>query len=256
MSTLSFDLALLLFARLFGFTLLSPLFSGRGVPVGLRFAFALTLTFLLLPPLAAQTQLTLPWEALILRLGAELVLGYLIGFLFALLLEAAALGGQLVGTLCGFSATELLDPLSGTRSPLMARLFTLIVLMLLLALDIHHLFLRTLFESFRVLPLAPNLFALPIEGEIIQATARLFDQALSYAAIPLIMLLLTFVLFAIAARVLPDFPIFWTGFPIQLLIGFAAIALATATFADILTDAFLTLSQTIRKLLVALSSGV
>ncbi len=44
-------------------------------------------------------------------------------------------------------------------------------------------------------------------------------------------------------------PLFWTGFPIQLLIGFVAIALATAAFPQILEKSFYEFLNLAKKLI-------
>lgn len=67
------------------------------------------------------------WTLLLIK---EVLVGYLIGFLFSLIFEAAALAGQVVGTLGGFSATELVDPLANSSQPLISRLFVLTVFVL------------------------------------------------------------------------------------------------------------------------------
>ncbi|MCH9627981.1 MAG: Flagellar biosynthetic protein FliR [Chlamydiales bacterium] len=220
-----------LFSRLVGFFLLSPLFSQRGIPLWVRLGAALSCTLLLTPPLIQQTiSITHPF-LFAAGLLKELAIGYLLGFLFSLLFEAAAFAGQVVGTLTGFSATELLDPLSNSRHPLLARLFSLTLFALFLALDLHHPLLRVLYDSYA--NLSPNL-----AFNVINATTRLFHHALAYAFFPLSVLLTLFLCFAILSRFFPNLQIFWTGFPIQILIGFGTIACTIGFFGQILQAAF------------------
>ncbi len=221
-----------LFARLIGFFLLSPLFADRGIPTWVRFGLALACSLLLLPPLSSQMAITTAHPLLFAtELLKECALGYLLGFLFSLLFEAAAFAGQLVGTLTGFSATELLDPLSNSKHPLVARLFSLTLFALFLALDLHHPLLRLLYDSYATIP--PTLTL-----GMVESTARLFQHALAYALFPLTILLIVILCFAIISRFFPNMQIFWTGFPIQLLVGFGAIAFAVGFFGQILQGAF------------------
>lgn len=182
---------------------------------------------------------------LLLNLLKECAIGYLLGFLFSLLFEAAAFAGQLVGTLTGFSATELFDPLSNSTHPLVSRLFVLTLFALFLALDLHHPLLRLLYQSYDTLP--PNL---PMG--VIEATSRLFHHAIAYALFPLTLLLVLITAFAIVSRFLPAFQIFWTGLPLQLLLGFGAIALAIGFFGQILQGAFYEFYTLAKKLLFPL----
>ncbi|MCC5833026.1 MAG: flagellar biosynthetic protein FliR [Chlamydiales bacterium] len=239
-----------LFARNAGFFLLSPLFTKRNIPVWVRLGVAFSCSLILLPPLTSE--LILKSEDPLLfatRMIQEIAVGYLLGFLFSLLFEAAAFAGQVVGTLTGFSATELLDPFYNSEHPLISRLFTLILFALFFALDLHHICLRLLYESYKAFP--PNAALENIFG-IIEAFGRLFTYALSYAFFPMVMLLPLILCFAILARFLPFLQMFWTGFPLQLLIGFGAIALAAGFFGQILQGAFNEFLSIARKVLFPL----
>lgn len=235
-----------LFARNAGFFVLSPLFARHAIPVWVRFGLALCCSLLLLPPLSAHLSLTPEHPILFAtRMLQEVAVGYLLGFLFSLLFEAAAFAGQIVGTLTGFSATELLDPLSNNEHPLISRLFALTLFALFFALDLHHVLLRLLFESYTTLP--PNAALATVE-----AAGKLFTQALSYALFPMALLFLVILCFAIIARFFPALQIFWTGFPIQLLIGFGAIAFAVGFFSQVLQGAFNEFLSIARKVLFPL----
>lgn len=232
------ELFFLLFLRISGFFLISPLFSHRAVPKTVRLGLALATALLITPTLlqSHENALSIPLPLFSIYAVKEVALGYFFGFLFSLLIEAAAFAGQVIGTLSGFSATELFDPLSSSSNPLISRLFALLVFTLFLAFDFHHHVLYLLYESFSLVPLSTLYpFTSSLTFGILEASNQLFHQALSYAIYPFTLLILVMLLLAAFSRHLP---LFWTGFPIQLLIGFGAIALATAAFPQILEKSF------------------
>lgn len=240
------SLFFVLFARLFGFFLISPLFPKGGIPVWVRFSLTLSCSLVLLPPLSTQLTLVIENPALYgLELLKETAIGYLLGFLFSLLFESVAFAGQVLGTLTGFSATELLDPLANAKIPLLSQLFVLTLFALFLALDLHHALLRLLFDSYLTIPSS-------MPYGIIEATTRLFHHALAYAFFPLSLLLIVILCFAIIARFFPSLQIFWTGFPLQLLIGIGGIAFAISFFGHILQGAFYELWSIAKKILFSL----
>lgn len=229
-------LFLLLFARISGFFLVSPLFSNREIPKYVRFGLALVCSLLIFPPLTTQFSFSFNQPLLFaIQLFKELAIGYLLGFLFSLLIEAAAFAGQFIGTMMGFSASELLDPLATSSQPLLSRIFSVLVFLLFLALDLHHPLLRLLYESFETIPLTGYPFTQGAIVALIEGSTRLFHQALNYAIFPFFILSLVIVLFAFLSRF---FSIFWIGFPIQLLVGFGAIVLSVTFFGQILSQAF------------------
>ena len=222
--------ALLFFARTCGFFLISPLFSKKNIPKSVRFGFAALCTFVLVPPLSLKFDFQIDSGLFLVTFVKEIAIGYLLGFLFALLFEAAALAGQVVGTMSGFSVSELFG--AGRDDSIFTKLFVLTIFTLFLSLDLHHFLLKFLFESFDTIPVIPNGFSLA------KATSRLFEHALFYAFIPFLFLSLLLLTFAVIARALPDLQIFWLGFPIQLLVGIIAVIISLTFFTEILQKAF------------------
>ncbi len=234
----------MLFLRFIGLFLLSPLFSGKGIPRSVRIALAIACGLILAPPLSALHTFSFAKSSEFwIEAAGQLLIGYLIGFLFALLFEAAAFAGQLIGTAMGFSATELLDPFFSSSYPMMGRLFSLIALALFFALDLHHELLRFLYETFRPLPQLNR----EIGPVIIQGITLLFQQALAFAALPLTLLLSIIALFAVISRF---FPIFWVGFPLQLLAGIVAIASTLFLFIPLVEKGFYAFSGLFQNLFV------
>lgn len=237
---------LAMFARISGFFLISPLFSNREIPIYVRFGLTLTCSLLLAPVMTTLPRIeSLP----ILLMIKEVLIGYFLGFLFSLIFEAATMAGQVVGTMSGFSATELVDPNFASK-PLFGKLFMLSVFLLFLASDFHHLLLRFLFESFTMVPIGP--FSKTMLLGMAQAATHLFTMTLNFAIVPMVLLGIVITCFAILTRFLPDLPIFWIGFPLQMIIGFFALALALTFFNDIFKNGFIELMGLTKRLLFPL----
>ncbi len=240
MSSSDFLTALLFFARTSGFFLISPLFSKVHIPKSVRFGFAALCALVLIPPLSLKVEIEIESSLFWIAFVKELAIGYLLGFLFSLIFEAVALAGQVVGTLSGFSLTELFG--AGMNDSIFTKLFVLTLFALFLSLDLHHLLLKFLFESFDTVPLLPNGFSFT------KAASLLFEQAIFYAFTPFLFLTLLLLTFAVIARALPDLQIFWIGFPLQLFVSMIAIAMGLTFFEEILQKAFfefLTLAKTL-----------
>jgi flagellar biosynthesis protein FliR len=248
-------LILLLFSRLCGFFLISPLFAGKSISKMIRLGLALACSIVIAPPLykfsdishSLSTHLAPQHLLLIIYALKEGAIGYLMGFIFSLLLEAAAFAGQVVGTLTGFSATELFDPLSSSPHPLLSRFFSLFVFTLFLTLDLHHSVLRLLYESFVTMPPGYYPFTLTTVFGIVDATHLLFHHALEFALFPLITLLSLIAIYALLSRF---FSIFWIGFPLQLLVGLTAIAASISCFTPLLEHAFFQFREIVKKFIV------
>ena len=248
MSNSGLNLSVLLFGRLLGFFVISPLFTGKAISKTIRIALSLACSLLLFPSIAGNIPLSFDNPFLLsLLFIKEIVLGYLIGFIFSLLFEGAAFAGEVVGVLMGFSLTEILDPLSSSKHPLMARFFLLIVFALFLTLDLHHPILRLLYESFESMPPGGYPFTHEATLGVLMAFSQLFHYALDFALLPLTLLLSLIAVFAVVSRF---FSIFWIGFPLQLLIGFIALGASLYFFIPNLEHAFFQLWQIVKKSIV------
>ena len=235
----------LLFARSLGFFFFSPLFEKLSTPPFLRFGLSLVTT-LLFAPLFLSHQEQIP-SFFLLNLLKEGAVGYLIGFLFSLLFESAALAGNVLGTMMGLNVAPLFG---GDASPVMSKAFILLIGALIFSSDLHHLILRVFYQSYSLVP--QGLFTFQGVQEILSATALLFKQMIHYALVPLFCLSAVLIFLAIAARLFPELPILWMGFPLQLLVGFIAIVASLSRFQEVLESSFLELSHFIDRILFPL----
>ena len=212
---------------------LSPL-----IRIGLALGFSLFLVMPNLPEARLTTNL-LP-----LLITKELLIGYLLGFFFSLLFEAAALAGQIVGTLSGFSITELFG--IKREDSLFTKLFHLSLFILFFALDLHLLLLKFFFESFQVTPV------FSMDQTLFSSLTKIFELALLYAFGPMVALTLLILTYAFLARVLPSMQIFWIGFPLQLLIGILAVCVSLPFFSEMLSQAFFEWVKAAKRLFFSL----
>ena len=236
----------LFFARLCGFFLFSPLFMRKNRSIGIRLGLAILSTVILTPLLShtSPTLPTLPTPLFWMTALKELSMGYLLGFLFSLLFEAAALAGQIIGNMAGFSTADLLS--NASTEGLLARCFPLTLFALFFAYDLHHPLLRLLFESFGLFPILPNGLYLA------EASSQLFSQALIYAFFPFLALSLLLLTFVVMARALPELQIFWIGFPLQITTGLLSVAIGVTFFGGSLQKAFFEFLTLVKRLFFAL----
>lgn len=239
-------------ARSLGFFFFSPLLSAKAISPLIKIGLALATSLLLFPSLLTTQHLV----AGPLQIVGEGIFGYLLGFLLSLLFESIALAGETIGTMMGLSLTELFSPLDNLPSPFMSRIFLLFATLLVFALDLHHLFLRFLFDSFDLLPQASYPFTSQTIPDILTATTLLFRHMLQMALIPFCALFLSIVLLAITGRLFPHFPLLWIGIPLQLLVGLIVLALNFDSLGDAIKNAVVDFKEIVSRILVDLSPSV
>lgn len=251
------------FCRYSGLFLVSPLFTNRNVSTPVRmglafFAACLTAMTLYDQYLGPEPKFDAPWLRLegdfgLIRLGlnalSELIVGFLIGWVFYLFVEALLLAGQQAGMMLGYSMAEIFDPISGSSQGILSQLFLITGSLLLLTLDLHHVFLRMVFHSFDLVPVAHASYPVDMARDISSGGSRIFEYALRLIAIPYLTLILITVGLGFMTRIMPEMNIFMVGFPVKILVGLFGVYAAVGYFPEQLQGLFTELFNLAGRLL-------
>ena len=233
---------LLVLARVAGLVLAAPVLGHLLVPPRVRVALAATLAAALVPAVGAAP-FTPPADLWSLggMLAAESALGVLLGLVAQFIFAGVQLGGQLAGIQMGFGIANLIDPQSHAQVTIIAQWQQLLTLLVFLVLDVHHLLIRALLESFRTAaPGGVGLAAAGVAGAIGLA-GDIFVLGARIAAPILIVLLLTNGALGVLARTIPQLNVFVVGFPVNVGVGLLVLGAAlpftvrllAARFADL-----------------------
>ncbi len=218
------QLALLALTRLSGMMLMTPPFNHVAVPVQVRIAMAFSLVLLVWNRLAAHAPALSPDVLTLTGLAAsELAVGLCIGFVARLVLVAASFAAELIGVQAGFGMAAVIDPMSASQVTVLTSLYDWTMLALFLALDMHHVVIEAVMQSFVVVPPGtPVLSAVAMAG-IVPLAGQIFTIGLALVAPILGVLLLTHLVLVLAARAVPQINLMAVGFPITVLVGLVGL---------------------------------
>jgi flagellar biosynthetic protein FliR len=221
-------LALLVLARVAGLVLSAPMLGHALVPPRVRAALAVLLAAAIVPALGGAGGVAAP--ASLWSLGAmvatESALGVLLGLVAQFVFAGVQLGGQIIGIQMGFGIVNLIDPQSHAQVTIIAEWQQLMALLTFLVLDVHHLLIRAVLESFRAAP--PGGLALDGLGvrAAISLAGDLFVVGVRIAAPVLVVLLLTNGALGVLARTIPQLNVFVVGFPLNVGVGLLVLGAA------------------------------
>jgi flagellar biosynthetic protein FliR len=235
---------LLVLARCAGLVMGAPLFGHLLVPVRARVGLALVLAIALAP--VAVTDVATPpsvWSMAGLMITETLV-GLVLGFLAQLIFAGVQLGGQISGIQIGFGLANLIDPQSNAQSTVVAEWQQLMALLVFLALDVHHLLLQALIESFRVVPIGAAVLGAGLLRGVTMRAGEIFAVGMRIAAPVLIVLLLTNAALGVLARTIPQLNVFVVGFPVNVGIGLIVLGASLPFTFRFLAQEFTALGPT------------
>lgn len=221
-----------------------PVFSSAQTPMQIRAGFSVMLSLLVFPvvsPFISQPPDT--GIGLALLVGQEALLGFIIGFMGRLIFTAVEFGGTIIGYQMGFAAANVFDPQTQSQTSLLSQFQSVFAILLFLAFNFHHLFLRAIIHSYRLLP--PG--GMDISGGavpfLVEMTGHMFVLAIRFSAPVLALLLLSGLVLGVMARVFPQLNVFMLSFPVNIGLALTVMGLTFSLVSGLLVQEFSLLGE-------------
>jgi flagellar biosynthetic protein FliR len=222
--------------RVSAFMLSAPVFSWLATPVRIRvaIAFMTSVFFAMITPPADSVNSIL---SVFLLLVNEAIYGIALGLATTLLYSAVKISGRIAERQMGMAMAEVMDPFTGERAQPIGMIMEILFIMLLLSVDAHHAFLRTIARSFEVFEpgTIPELTVL-VKG-IISAGSMMLAMALKLAIPVMGVFMVMTVVLGVLARVAPEMNIFFLSFPVKIGLGLVMVTYLVP-FINNYTDQF------------------
>jgi flagellar biosynthetic protein FliR len=216
---------LLALVRASAWLVIAPPFNTRAIPsvvkVGLAGALAL--------PMASRLATSAPSLDPAPFAGAvfiQLLAGLALGFLTFLLFSAVQAAGELLDVFGGFTVAAAYDPLSDATSAVMGRVYQLLAVTLVFAVDGQRWLVAGFLRSYDVLPGTHGLDLSRLAHALTTGIGVFFVAAVEIAA-PLIgALFLADVGLALLSRASPYLNVMQLGFPVKIMLTLALVGLS------------------------------
>jgi flagellar biosynthesis protein FliR len=221
-----------------------PIFNSSQAAIRLRLGLAVAISLLIFPvlDLSLSEQQTTP-AGLGLIIIQETLLGLLLGFVVQLIFFAVQFGATIVGYQMGLSAAEIMDPQHQQQIPLLSQFQNIIAILFFLALNIHHLLLLVIVDSYMILPPGNLNFSGNAIPFVLIMTGEMFVLGLRLVAPVLVVLMLSMFILGIMSRVFSQLQVFMLSFPINISLALIVIGLSMGLMLSILEGEFYGLQE-------------
>jgi flagellar biosynthesis protein FliR len=240
----------LVLARVGPMFVIAPLFSSKMVPARARGVAAVALAVGLSP--IALKDAKLPTDALSIGglIGKEALVGFAFAFAIAVLFAAVSVAGSFIDTLIGFSYGGLVDPVNGNQSAVLAQVYSLVGVMVFIAIGGDVWVIKGLAGTYHLVGLTDMPSIGRMVGGAQHTFSTIFVSAVEIAAPVLIALIITDAGFGVVSRVMPQLNVFAVGFPAKILVGFlivgASLPFVAGWIGNQLQQSVLSALQTLR----------
>jgi len=215
-----------------------PFIGDKFVPLPAKVLFALVVTVALFPTLVKTGQVrpgdALVWGAtaagVVGTVGLEALFGLALGFTAKILFDAIHFGGNLAGHFMGFAMASFYDPHHEAQTEVVAEIQMALAMLVFLALDGHHLLLRSALESYAIVGIGKAGLGAAFGQKLVEFSSQIFSFGLQIAAPVAVALFAVNVGFGIIARALPQINVLVLSFSVSALVGLIVMFLSVPEF--------------------------
>lgn len=232
---------------------LMPITGSNNVPSPVKILLTVATALVLLPVVPVHAGL-LPATVLgfFLFIINEICFAGILAVFTRMIFDAVQIAGQMVGIQMGMGMAGVMDPQYGTQTSLIGQFWNLIAILIFLGIDGHHLYIRTLQESFTwVQPGTLHVGHATFEG-VMQGVGRMFLMAIKIMAPASAAVFFSHVAMGIIAKTVPQIPILIVGMPINIGVGLIFVGLSLAYFLPLMINQF----EMLGRLLPSLAKGL
>lgn len=238
--------------------LLLPIFGDQTVPPMVRVFLAFTINLIVYPiavasggsHVATMMASEMGLVALILK---EATLGIVIGFTAKLFFDGLAFAFGHIGNQMGFNMASTYDHQMETNVPVVSQMIMIFAMLLFLALDGHHLFIKALVESYKVVPLGGFVLTKAVAAHVLETSGQVFWIGVKLSAPMAMVIFLINCAFGIVSKAVPQINVLVVSFTVNILVGFLVISLTMPVFGTSVGEVFQLMMERVMNLMKVLA---
>lgn len=202
----------------------SPPFNNRIVPIsvkaGVAAAFALAAA-----PHVADPEMPMQTGPFVGALVTQAMVGFVLGMLTLLLVNAVQAAGALVDLFAGYSLAAIYDPLSDNQTSIFGRFYQLVAVTILFTSNAHLILVNGFFRSFEAVPLG-GLPSGDVASVLTDNLGQFFIAAIEIAGPVIACLFLAELTLGLLTRAAPNLNVFALAFPLRVIVALTVVGVA------------------------------
>ena len=235
----TWPLAVMTFLRITTLFFFLPIFGEQAVPARLRIVLGLAFTFFIYPIVSDriyQKDMLLQWSGFTLVIATlrEVIFGFAAGYAARLVIAAVSIASHTVGVNMGFQVASMFSPGANEHESAFSVMQNWFAIILILTLNIHHIFLEGLVKSFIYVPIGATADATSLAKVAINIAHEAFVLGLRLAAPLISVQILINISLGLLNRALPSLNVFIVSFPISFIVTMIILFISITSFLSLL----------------------
>ncbi len=219
---------ILLFIRFTAMFMAIPIFSHQSIPVTVKAAMAFFFTVVFYPSMP-ELEIAITAPSLAVAILGEMLFGLSIGIVLQLAYHVITFAGGQISFIMGFSLASAIDPQTGVSMPIISQFLSLLALMMLFSIDMHHWILLYMNDALAAVPLGGFMLTEKLFDYIIHAAGNMFLVGFMIAFPIIALSWLADIIFGMLMKTMPQFNLLVIGFPIKIGVAFVVLIVTLAS---------------------------
>lgn len=204
-----------------------PFFDGNYIPNTVKFPLVaiLSLVFVYYVKIPTQTMPNFSVFFLILLIFKEVLYALTISICTKIIFTAVRIGLEFANIQIGFSMSTIIDPSSGVSAGAITNFFYLMALLSFILFNGPIVLLRSLAESFSILPIGEFTLHSNLAEDVVHYSGRMFYLGFKIAAPVVSAIIVITLAMALIGKAVPTMNLMLFAFPIKIAVGFVFLLL-------------------------------
>lgn len=224
----------LVFFRMAGLMVMSPLFGSTRVPRRVKVMFASVAALGAVGAIHQPVQFPDSIWELTFAIAGEILFGLAMGLIVSFTFIAAQWAGEMIGQQMGLNLSEVFDPQFGQAGSLVGDLYFMLTMILFLLIGGHRILMAAVQESLITLPPLSLVFDAPLFEILLDMLTAATVLALRLAAPMFFTMLVVDLVMGCIGRAMPQFNIMTAGLSIRAIVGILILILGITLSSEAL----------------------
>jgi flagellar biosynthetic protein FliR len=230
----------LLFIRVSGLLISSPVFGRRNIPNAAKIGFCAVLTVVFISGLPEPAEYPV-YDSLpvyVLTVLRELVFGVAMGFVLTAFFNLTMTAGAIMDYQIGYSMASIYDYQNNSQTPITGSLFNIMMLILFLMYDGHLKLIEVIFKTITAIPIGTAMAPPDILLVAAEVMAKSFILSVMVAMPVLAAGIMLEIALGAVIKTVPQMNMFVVGIPVKIVIGLIVLLMTFSLFANFTKDIF------------------
>lgn len=219
------ELYLFILVRITGFIFTAPFFSLKNVPFRVKTGLSIFLAAIVFYTLSIPAPQYIGVIGFAIIVVKEAIAGAIMGLFANMAYYILNFSGQIIDTEIGFSMVNVMDPLTNIQTTITANLYGYLVMLIMMATNLHHYFLKAIIDSFQVVGIGKEVFDTGLYHLMVHYITNYFIIGFRIVLPIFASMLIVNTILAILAKIAPQINMFVVGMQLKVFIGLLVLVI-------------------------------